>query len=245
MVLKNIKCEISYDGSEYCGYQIQPKLKTIQGEIQKVLTEITKSDIKVYASGRTDTGVHAKKQVINFYHDSNIPSERWAIALNMLLPDDIVVNTVEEMPLDFHARYDVRVKTYRYSINNQSVCNVFRRDFTLHYPYFLDVGLMNNASKLYIGSHDFSSYSSVKAKLNRERIIYDSEVWKEGDEIIFQISGNGFLHNMVRILMGTLIQVGNGKISADEFQLILEKKDRKLAGYTVPAKGLTLWDVIY
>ena len=245
MELKNIKCEISYDGFNYCGFQIQPGLKTIQGEIQKVLSKVTNDDIKIHASGRTDTGVHAKKQVINFQLNSNIPVERWSIIFNMLLPEDIVVNTVEEMPLDFHSRYDAKIKTYRYSINNQSTINVFRRNFTLYYPHFLDVELMNNASKLFVGSHDFSSFSSAKAKLNRERIIYDSKVWKEEEEIIFQVSGNGFLHNMVRILAGTLIKIGNGKMSAEEISLIFQKKDRKLAGCTVPAKGLTLWDVVY
>lgn len=245
MVLKNIKCEISYDGSNYSGFQIQPGLRTIQDEIQKALYKITNSKIKINASGRTDTGVHAKKQVINFHLDKEIPINKWPIILNLALPEDIVVNIAEEMPIDFHSRYDVKIKTYRYSIYNQSTINVFRRNYTLHYPYFLDVELMNKASKLYVGSHDFSSFSSVKAKLNRERIIYNSNVWKEGEEIIFEISGNGFLHNMVRILTGTLIKIGNGKMSPDDITLLLKKKDRKLAGVTVPAKGLTLWDVIY
>lgn len=245
MEIKNIKCEISYDGSNYHGFQFQPREKTIQGEIQKALYSLCNKQIMIYGSGRTDAGVHARKQVINFNISDNIPIEKLPLILNLSLPDDIVINSASEMPKDFHSRYNARGKTYRYSIYNAMSVDVFRRKYTWHYPYPLDVIAMNKASMLYIGEHDFSTFSSVKAKADRVRTINESMVWQEGNEIIFQVSGDGFLHNMVRILAGTLIKVGNGKISVDDLPYIFESKDRRLAGVTAPARGLTLWDVIY
>ncbi len=245
MKTRNIKCEISYDGSSYHGFQFQPREKSVQGEIQKVLYTLFNKQIIIYGSGRTDAGVHARKQIINFNIGGNIPIEKLPIILNLSLPEDIIVNSAYEMPMDFHSRYNARGKTYRYSIYNEMAVDVFRRKYTWHYPHTLDVMAMNKASLLFLGEHDFSAFSSVKAKSDRVRTIYESKVWREENEIIFEIGGNGFLNNMVRILTGTLIKVGNGKILPEEIPFLFESRDRKLAGVTAPARGLTLWDVKY
>lgn len=245
MRTRNVKCEISYDGANYHGFQAQPRDKTVQGEIQKALYKISNKQIIITASGRTDAGVHARKQVINFNIDSNIPIKKLPIILNLLLPKDIIIKSAFEMPCDFHSRFNVKGKTYRYSIYNANTVDVFRRNYTWHYPYFLDVSAMSKASLLFLGEHDFSAFSSVKAKSYRVRKIYESSVWKEGNEIVFQVSGEGFLHNMVRILTGTLVKVGNGRMLPEEIPFLFDSKDRKLAGVTAPAKGLTLWDVMY
>ncbi|OEF96450.1 tRNA pseudouridine(38-40) synthase TruA [Vulcanibacillus modesticaldus] len=246
MNVRNIKLEISYDGTNFHGFQIQPDQRTIQGELQKAIGMIIKQQIKITASGRTDTGVHARKQVCNFHTESRIPVEKWVDALNSLLPEDIVVKSATEMPFEFHSRFDVKKKIYRYSIYNDRVVDVFRRNYTWHYPYSLDIETMKKASQLFIGEHDFTSFSSAKSEIeNRTRTIYEAEIGKIGNEIYFQISGNGFLYNMVRIIMGTLVEVGSGKMSLEDIRSLFREKNRSMAGITAPAKGLTLWDVEY
>lgn len=243
---RNIKCEISYDGTDFHGFQIQPGKRTIQGEIESALEIITKQSIPIIASGRTDAGVHARKQVCNFFTESRIPEEKWEIAINSLLPNDIVILSANEMPLEFHSRYDVQTKTYRYYIYNNKTVDIFRRNFTWHYPYFLDTEKMKKASKLFIGEHDFTSFSSAKSDIkNKIRRIYESDIWVDQNEIIFQISGNGFLYNMVRILMGTLLKIGSNKMEPEAIVNLFAENNRTVAGITVPARGLTLWDVKY
>lgn len=246
MNIKNIKLEVSYEGTNFCGFQIQPNQKTVQGEIQRAIKKLTKENIKVISSGRTDAGVHARKAVVNFHIESGIPVEKWTSAINPLLPDDVVITKAEEVPIDFHARFDVKEKVYRYTIYNEKIIDVFSRRYTYHYPYELDVNAMNESSKLFLGKHDFTAFSSLKTdKENKVRMIYESRVWQEENKIIFQISGNGFLYKMVRIITGNLLEIGKLKMSPGDIEYaLLEKKQNKYV-YTVPAKGLVLWDVKY
>ncbi len=243
---RNIKCEISYDGTDFHGFQIQPNHRTVQGELESALYRLTKQKISINASGRTDAGVHAKKQVCNFITDSNIPGEKWRLALKPELPDDIIMVNTTEAPLSFHSRFDVKKKTYRYYIYHHMSPDIFHRRFSWHYPYKLDLELMQVASQLFEGEHDFTNFSSARTdKENKIRRIDEAMLWKEGNEIIFQISGSGFLYNMVRIIMGTLIEVGRKKMNKEEIIPLFYTKEKILKAKTAPAHGLSLWDVQY
>lgn len=243
---RNIRCEISYDGSDFHGFQIQPDKRTVQGEIESALEVITKQKISIIASGRTDAGVHARKQVCNFFTESRIPEEKWKSALKVFLPEDIIVlNTREESPT-FHSRFDVKTKTYRYHIYTHPTLDVFRRKYVWHYPYLLNMQMMKEAAAYLIGEHDFTAFSSAKSDVeNKVRTIYNAELWQNENEILFEISGNGFLYNMVRIIVGTLVKIGQGKMGKEEIWTLFENKSRSLAGKTAPAHGLILWDVSY
>lgn len=243
---KNIKCEVSYDGSNYHGFQYQPNARTVQGELINSIYKLTKESTKIIASGRTDAGVHARKQVCNFYTNSSIPADKWTDALNSVLPKDIIVIKTEEVPFSFHSRFDVKRKTYRYSIYHNKINDVFRRNYSWFIPYPLSTDKMKQAVKLFIGVHDFTSFSSAKSDTeNKIREIYDSKLWMEDNEIIFEITGNGFLYNMVRIIVGTLVEIGRGKMPSEEISNLLKQKNRIHAGVTAPPQGLILWDVLY
>lgn len=243
---RNIKCEISYDGTDFHGFQVQPNQRTVQGELINSIYKLTNEKVNIIASGRTDAGVHARKQVCNFTTSSNIPTDKWKNALNTLLPDGIIILNSTEVDLSFHSRYDVKEKTYRYHISNGENPNLFRRRYVWHYPYHLNLEEMKKASRIFLGKHDFTSFSSAKIGINdRDRTVYQSEVWVENDEIIYQVTGNGFLYNMVRIIVGTLVAVGSNRIKPEEIEGILGSKDRNNAGRTAPAKGLFLWDIKY
>jgi len=243
---RNIQLQIAYEGTFFHGFQVQSKQRTVQGELEKALETITGVSTKLFASGRTDAGVHAKKQICHFLTNSSVPIARWPIALNSILSNDVVVLSAKEMPTLFHARYGVKKKTYRYIIYHDKYIDVFRRNFSWHYPYPLDVDAMVDASKVFVGEHDFTSFSSAKANVkNKVRTIYHFSVWKEGQEIYFEITGNGFLYNMVRIIVGTLVEVGRGRMTQDDILLLFEKKNRTKAGLTAPSQGLILWDVQY
>lgn len=243
---RNIKCEISYDGTEFHGFQSQPNHRTVQGEIEKAVSKITKNETNIIYSGRTDAGVHARKQVINFHINNSIPSDKIRKALNSNLPGDIVVLHAEEAPIDFHSRYHVKEKTYRYFLDNHQIPDIFRRRYEWRVPYKLNIEKMNEASHLFIGEHDFTSFSSAKTvKENRVRTIHASDLWVEDGKVIFQITGKGFLYNMVRIIVGTLVDIGRGRMEVKEIEEMFNTKDRGDAGMTAPANGLFLWDVKY
>lgn len=246
MPIKNLKCEISYDGTDFHGFQIQPNKRTVQGELTKVLTYLTNEDTNIIASGRTDAGVHARKQVCNFQTESNIPISKWKMVLNSYLPDDMLILDVAEMPLEFHSRYDVKQKTYRYHIQNGNDINIFRSKYTWIYKHPLDLKKMEIASKLFLGEHDFTAFSSSKSPIeNKIRTIFESNLWVENNEIVYQITGKGFLYNMVRIIVGSLVDVGRGKIDITNLEKSFIEKDRSKTGITAPAKGLTLWEIKY
>lgn len=244
--MRRLRCVVGYDGTDYSGFQVQPDQTTIQGEIEAALERITGEEIQIHGSGRTDAGVHARGQVIHFDTKSHIPMDKWRFVLNNQLPDAIVIRSVEEAPESFHARFDVQVKEYRYCIDNGPVADVFRHRYADHIRFPLDVEAMQQAARHLVGEHDFTSFCSAKTFVeDKVRTVYGLTVERRGDEVWVTCRGNGFLYNMVRIIVGTLVEVGQGKRTADELADILAACDRERAGKTAPAKGLTMWEVVY
>lgn len=228
------------------GWQKQPNKLNIQGEIEQAISSLTGEEIDLIGSGRTDAGVHALGQVANFKTNSKIPIEKMAVAINSKLKKSIIIKKAEEVDERFHSRYNAKNKTYRYIINNSEYGSAIYRDLEYHFPIKLDVGKMKRAAKYFEGEHDFSGFkaSGTSAK-NSVRTIYKAEVKENGERILIELTGNGFLYNMVRIISGTLLEVGLGKIEADNIPDIIESKDRQNAGKTLPAHGLYLVEVKY
>ncbi|MBP1950037.1 tRNA pseudouridine(38-40) synthase TruA [Virgibacillus litoralis] len=246
--MEKIKCIISYDGTNFSGFQIQPRTRTVQGELEKALTKIHKGEhIRVHASGRTDTGVHARGQTIHFETPFTLPPQNWKQALNTLLPADLNVYKVAVVPDSFHARYDVAEKEYRYYIWNEREKDVFKQNYMYQFPYPLDIQAMQYACRYFEGTHDFTTFSSAKATIKGSKIrhMYEVSCHKEGNQIEFIFRGSGFLYNMVRIIIGALLDIGQGRREPSDITDLLEKKDRRLLGETVPAQGLYLWQVKY
>ncbi|WP_342028043.1 tRNA pseudouridine(38-40) synthase TruA [Lentibacillus halodurans] len=243
-----MKCVISYDGTNFSGLQIQPRNRTIQGEMEKALAKIHKGEhIRVYASGRTDKGVHAKAQTLHFESDYTLSPADWKRALNTVLPPDIYVNDAAQVPDSFHARFDVIEKEYRYYIFNELEPDVFKQHYVYHYPYTLDVAKMQESGQYFEGLHDFTTFSSAKADIKGSKIrhLYEVSCHHDGSRIEFILRGNGFLYNMARIIVGTLLDVGRGKRQPSEIEELFGKKERQSAGDTVPPQGLYLWNVKY
>lgn len=244
--MKNIKLIIEYDGTNYCGWQKQNNGVSIEETIQNALIKVLKEDIKIIGAGRTDAGVHARGQVANFFTETGIPDDRIALAVNSVLPSDIVILKSEGVSMDFHSRYKAIGKRYSYSIINRRMPSAIMKNFYAHVPYDLNFEDMKSCIDCFLGTHDFSAFKSTggSAKTSIRTIKYVNLV-KDKDIIRFYIEGNGFLYNMVRIIAGTLIDVGRGKINPKAVSNIIESKDRKLAGITAPAKGLCLEKVYY
>ena len=244
--MRNIKLTIEYDGKCYNGWQKQPNKLNIQGEIEKAIYNITKEKVALIGSGRTDAGVHALGQVANFRTDSQIPIEKLAIAINSQLKNSIVIKNAEEVNERFHSRYNAKQKTYRYIINNSKCGTAIYRNLEYHFPTKLDVEKMQKAAKYFEGEHDFKAFkSSGTSGKNSVRTIYKAEVKQDKERIIIELTGNGFLYNMVRIISGNLLDVGLGKILPEEIPNIIEEKNRQKAGKTLPPHGLYLVAVEY
>lgn len=246
--MERLKCTINYDGSRFSGFQIQPKKRTVQGELEKALMKMHKGKhIRIQASGRTDTGVHALGQAIHFDSPYDIPVLNWRQALNTLLPNDLYVKEVVAVPSTFHARYDAVEKEYRYYVWHEEEPDVFKRNYAYHFPYKLDIAAIQNACTYLEGTHDFTTLSSAKAttKGSKERTLYQVSCIKQGSEIEFIIRGNGFLYNMVRIIVGVLLDIGQGRRKPSDIESLLAQKDRQLVGETIPSQGLYLWRVKY
>ena len=244
--LRNIKLIIEYNGKGFNGWQKQPNKLNIQGEIERAIKELTGEEVNLIASGRTDAGVHSIGQVANFYTESSIPIQKFAIAINSKLKKSIVIKSAEEVPEKFHSRYSVHNKKYRYIINNSEQGTAIYRDLEYHMPVKLDVDKMKEAAKYFVGKHDFSAFkASGTSSKSSVREIYSAEVFKNGDRIYIELVGNGFLYNMVRIIAGTLVDVGIGKIEPEKIPEIIESKKRENAGKTLPAHGLYLVEVNY
>lgn len=246
--MQKIKCTISYDGTHFFGSQIQPNKRTVQHVLEKALCQIHKGvKVPVYFSGRTDAGVHAKGQVIHFETEMNIPTENWKRALNSLLPDDVSVKNVEFVAPTFHAQFDATEKEYRYIVLNSKEPDVFKRNYTYHYPFALDMEKMQQACALFEGTHNFTSFCSARStvKGTKERTLYEVSCKKNREEVVFILRGNGFLYNMVRIIIGVLLDVGSGRLELADIEAIFAKKDRTVAGRTLPPTGLFLWHVTY
>ncbi|WP_066321344.1 tRNA pseudouridine(38-40) synthase TruA [Bacillus sp. FJAT-29814] len=245
--MQRYKGIIAYDGSGFSGYQVQPKGRTVQAELEAVLEKIHKgTPVKVVGSGRTDAGVHARGQVIHFDSPLAIPAERWPVALNSLLPEDISVLSVEKVDHSFHARFNAAGKEYRYQLLLSGVRDPFLRNYAYRFPFRLNLGAMREASGYLLGTHDFTSFCAAKTEVvDKVRTIKEIEFLQDGDLLTIRFVGNGFLYNMVRILVGTLLEVGTGDRAPEEMLGILEAKDRRVAGKTAPAHGLYLWEVFY
>lgn len=245
--MRNIKLTIEYDGKDFNGWQKQPNKLNIQGEIERAIETVTGEKVDLIGSGRTDAGVSALGQVANFKIENNkMPIEKMAYAINSQLKKSIRVKKAEEVDDFFHSRYTCKKKTYQYTINNSEQGTAIFRNIQYHFPLKLDENKMNEAVKYLVGKHDFKSFkASGTSSKNSVRIIYDAKVTREGDLVKIELTGSGFLYNMVRIISGTLLDVGQGKIEPEMVKQILEKKDRSLAGKTLPANGLCLMRVDY
>lgn len=243
-ILRNIKLTIEYDGSNFAGWQRQAKQRTIQGEIEKALEKLTGEKMSLIAAGRTDAGAHALGQVANFKTKLNLPLEKIQPALNSLLPREILIKKVEQVPLKFNARRDAKSKVYRYCIFLGHTA--LRRSYLWPYRFAMELTRISQATRLILGKRDFSSFCVAKSKKESNICRIKKASWKKSGEILeFEIEGDRFLHSMVRILVGTLLEVGRGKTSPQEFERILKAKDRRRSGKTAPACGLYLVEVKY
>lgn len=244
--MKNIKLILQYDGTAYHGWQTQENSVTVQQTVEDAIKKLTGVRPKLCGCGRTDTGVHARKYICNFKTEAKIPCDKLPYAINTYLPPDIVCIGAEEVSPDFDSRKSAVGKTYTYVINNSLYNNVFFNNRAWHYRYSLNIEKMKKASKYFLGTHDFLGFAAsgftVKTTI---RTIHSIEISKKDDIIEISVTGNGFLYNMVRIIAGTLVFVGNGKINPDDIPYIIASRDRKRAGITAPACGLYLTEVYY
>ena len=249
---RNFKVTIAYDGTDFKGWQVQPQRATIQGTLADAIERVTGERVLPQGSGRTDAGVHALAQITSFQLESPIPAENLLTALNHTLPLSIRVTAIAAAASDFHARHSAKAKTYEYRIFRGTVCSPFWARYVHHHPYPLDEDAMQKASKHVIGKHDFASFAAVdpekgkkEAELDQVRTIYQSQWAREGELLIYRVRGDGFLHHMVRNLVGTFILVGKGSITAGSIPDILLSRNRAFAGPTAPAGGLFLISVEY
>jgi len=250
--MRNLKLILSYDGAEFSGWQVQPDATTVQGTLASAIGRVTGEKVLPQGSGRTDAGVHALAQVVTFVTESSVPTENFVKALNDLLPPSVRVLEAEEAPAGFHARHSARAKTYRYRIYRGPICPPFLARYVWHYPYKLEARKMERAAALVVGEHDFTSFAAVDPERGREgqalsnvRTIYFSSWDCHGEELVYTVRGSGFLHHMVRNLMGTFILVGKGTLEVEDMTRILEARNRSAAGATAPANGLYLVNVEY
>ncbi len=276
--MRNLKLILSYDGSEFSGWQVQPDATTVQGTLASAIGRITGEKVLPQGSGRTDAGVHALAQVVTFVTESSVPTENFVKALNDILPASVRVLEVAEAAPDFHARHSARAKTYRYRIYRGSICPPFLARYVSHFPYPLDEGAMERAAGLVVGEHDFTSFAAVDAEksmnheghpsaspsaslgasaeragsgtrrtpaLSNVRRIFSSQWERREEESVYTVRGNGFLHHMVRNLVGTFILVGKRTLKVEDVTRILEARNRSTAGATAPASGLYLVGVEY
>jgi tRNA pseudouridine38-40 synthase len=245
--MRNLKISIQYDGSRYKGWQKQKNdVLTVQDKIENVLSKMTGEDIQVIGCGRTDSGVHGENYIANFHTNCEFTIETMINYLYEFLPDDIVVKSMKDTGERFHARYNVKSKTYVYRINNNKFRNVFDRKYTYHTDEKLDLSEMRNAAEVLIGTHDFQSFTSLKPNTKPTvRAINYINITESNGIIEIEVNGNGFLLNMVRIITGTLLEVGKGKLKPKDVERILNEKKRSEAGPIAQAKGLFLKDVQY
>jgi tRNA pseudouridine38-40 synthase len=246
-MMRNLLFTIEYDGSGFHGWQRQPDVPTVQAALEKALTRLFDQPVEVQGTSRTDAGVHALGQRASFSGEFGIPTDKILFPLNNMLPDSIRVTEVREMPPGFHARHDSRGKTYRYLIKNTRQHNVFDRNYYYYIHEPLDLAAMQEAGRLLEGTHDFKSFqaSGGEIKPSTVRTIHSVKVGREGQAVFIEVTGNGFLYNMVRIIAGTLAEVGLGRKAPGDIPGILAALDRAKAGHTAPPQGLYLMQVYY
>ena len=250
--MRNLKVILSYDGADFSGWQVQPGAATIQGTLASVIGRITGEKVLPQGSGRTDARVHALGQVMTFVTESAVPTENFLRAMNDILPPSIRVLQVTEAEREFHARRSARAKTYRYRIYRESICPPFLARYVWHYPYPLNEDSMSRAAAQVVGEHDFTSFAAVDPERGREdepasnvRTIFSCAWERLSEELVYTVRGSGFLHHMVRNLVGTFILVGKGTLQVDDVGRILAARNRSAAGATAPAPGLYLVSVEY
>lgn len=244
--MRNIKLTIEYDGTAYHGWQSQINATAVQDVVTRAVNSLTGGACSLTGSSRTDTGVHALGQVCNFFTESSIPSDKFAFALNTLLPEDIVVKKSEEVSPDFHSRFSANGKKYRYLFYNSTFPSALLRNRAYHIFYPMDADAMRQAAGYFVGTHDFAAFSSAGGSVKTTvRTITQAAIAENGELIEFCVTGGGFLYNMVRIIAGTLVEVGFGKIKPDAIPEIIAGLDRKKAGRTAPAHGLYLVEIYY
>lgn len=249
---RNLKLTLAYDGHDFAGWQVQPDQVSVQGTLVFAFEHLTGEKTLPQGSGRTDAGVHALAQTVSVAIESPIPAQNLLRALNNVLPQSIRVLAVEEMPPDFHARHSALAKTYRYRIYRGAICSPFLARYVYHHPYPLDEALMTKAARLVEGEHDFTSFAAVDPEKKKEgleidnvRTIFHSEWQRQDEEFVYTVRGNGFLHHMVRNLVGTFLMIGKGSLQMEDLRRILELRDRSAAAATAPASGLYLVSVEY
>jgi tRNA pseudouridine38-40 synthase len=251
---RNIKLIVAFDGAAYRGWQVQPDARTVQGTLSEAIENITGETVILTGSGRTDSGAHARGLVANFHTTAGIPAPRLAKALNSVLPRDIRVLSARPVTADFHARHDARSKIYRYQVYRGIVLPPHLLSEHYHYRYRVDLGPMREAMRMIEGEHDFASFAAKSGRLdgmvqgearNTVRRIFRSELRTSGLRLLFTFEGSGFLHHMVRNLVGTVLEVGRGRLKPVEFSELFDRRDRTLAGATAPAHGLILMRVRY
>ena len=245
--MRNVLLSMCYDGTNYHGWQIQKNALTVQEVFQNALLKILNEDVDIKGCSRTDSGVHANMYCISVKINSNIPCERLKMAMNRFLPKDIAIKNVAEVPMDFHARYSCRGKEYIYKIWNKQVRNPFLHGRAFHYWYKIDVGKLNLAAKNFIGTHDFTSFCTLDSRNpeNMIRTVKDFVVSRNDGLVTIKVTADGFLYNMVRIIAGTLVEVGLEKIEPEKIEEIIKEGKRENAGKTLPPNGLYLVDVKY
>ncbi|MBO5369275.1 MAG: tRNA pseudouridine(38-40) synthase TruA [Clostridia bacterium] len=244
--MQNIKLILQYDGTNYHGFQIQPSVTTIQGTLEDAVFKITGENIRVNGCSRTDAGVHAVCYCAGFCTNSPIPADRMSLVLNNNLPDDIIVLSSEAVDEDFHPRFSCVAKKYRYRINTASLPTVFSRNYEWQIKKTLDIGRMRDAAEYIVGTHDFRSFMTSGPDMETTvRTVYSLDVEQNGDYADIFIKADGYLYNMVRIITGTLVLAGEGRISPGYVAEIIEKEDRSFAGPTAPPQGLSLYEVYY
>ena len=260
--MRNLKLILSYDGADFAGWQVQPGRSTVQGTLASAIGRLTGENVLPQGSGRTDAGVHALAQVASFATASTIPAENWLRALNDILPASVRVLEATEAAPEFHARKSARGKTYRYRIHRGTICPPFLARYVWHYPYPLEESAMVAAAHVVVGEHDFTSFAAVDPERvermeavdnanatsvapTNVRTIFSSEWIREDEEFVYAVRGTGFLHHMVRNLVGTFLLIGKGTVSTEDFRRILKACDRWAAGPTAPAAGLYLVNVEY
>jgi tRNA pseudouridine38-40 synthase len=249
---RNLKLTLAYDGHDFAGWQVQPDQVSVQGTLVSAFEHLTGEKTLPQGSGRTDAGVHALAQTVSVAIESPIPAQNLLRALNNVLPQSIRVLAVDEMPPDFHARRSALAKTYRYRIYRGAICSPFLARYVYHHPFPLDESRMAQAAPLVEGEHDFTSFAAVDPERRKEgleidnvRTIFRSEWQRQDDELVYTVRGNGFLHHMVRNLVGTFLMIGKGSLKAEDLRRILELRDRSAASATAPASGLYLVSVEY
>ncbi len=244
--MRNLKFTVAYDGTNYHGFQRQKNALAVQEVIERGIESLVKRKVSITAASRTDSGVHARGQVFNVILNTSIPTNNFPLALNTKLPDDIVIIDCSEVGMEFHSRYHTSYKTYKYQIYSSEFASPFLRNYAYHIYHNLDVNKMKEEAEYLIGEHDFSSFRSAGCNAKTPiRNIFDIDITKDDDLIVLEITGDGFLYNMVRIIVGTLVQLALPKTKLDNIKDILLSKNRKKAGKTAPAHGLFLDKIYY